>query len=134
MGLLTITRDAAGEVAMELARHDAETASYTDRRAVPIGGSTYEALVGALFEPKGKGPAAVPTMTIASIGMASIDGRRHVNHVITEEVGPGGRVTLTVEGIGTDNVETVTAHEPAVAAYLARKAEMMRITAHVAAD
>ena len=36
-----------------------------------------------------------------------------------------------MEGIGTDNTETVTAHEPAVAAYLARKAEMMRRTAYV---
>ena len=62
---------------------------------------------------------------------AQVDGRRHLNHIVREEVGPSGRVTLTMEGIGTDNTPTVTAHEPAVAAYLARKAEMMRRTAYV---
>jgi|GEM_PF-6241630 len=104
----------------------------TDVRSVPIGESTLEALANALFEPKEENPIDAAPITIEGTALGCIDGGRPLAHTVREEAGPNGRVTLTVAGCGTDNSETHTEHEPAVAAYLARKAEMMRRTAWVA--
>lgn len=125
-----LTRHDDGAVELQLLRYDEHRRAFADRRDVPIGGQTFEALASALFEPRGEGPAVVGPVVFETTGVTRIDDGRALSHAVREEGDAAGRVTLTVEGIGTDRTETLTEHEPAVASYLASKAEMMRRTAY----
>jgi len=129
MGAVTITRHDDGAVAMELARYEVETRSHTDRRAIPIGESMYEALANALFEPKGE-PAIPPRPVVTeAVVVSTVDGEhRNLNHQIREEIGNDGRVTLTVRGLGGGETRTVSMFEPAVAAYIDRRLAFMEET------